>query len=72
MEPMRFKKRKKIKKGYIWVFVGMNSGLVYFFYDDGSRAAEVFEQHIKGFTGAVADGCTFIGTCEPSYGFPKS
>lgn len=43
---------KKIKKGYIWVFVGMTTGLVYFFYDDGSRSAEAFEQHIKGFNGA--------------------
>ena len=34
---------RKIKKGYIWVFVGMRTGLVYFFYDDGSRSAEVFE-----------------------------
>lgn len=42
----------KIKKGYIWVFVGMTSGLVYFFYDDGSRSAEVFEREIKGFEGA--------------------
>ena len=38
---------RKIKKGYIWVFVGMTTGLVYFFYDDGSRSAEVFEQHIR-------------------------
>lgn len=43
---------KKIKKGYIWVFVGMTTGLVYFFYDDGSRSAEVFEERIKGFKGA--------------------
>lgn len=43
---------RKIKKGYIWVFVGMTTGLVYFFYDDGSRSAEVFEQRIKGFKGA--------------------
>lgn len=43
---------KKIKKGYIWVFVGMTTGLVYFFYDDGSRRAEVFESQIKGFKGA--------------------
>ena len=43
---------RKIKKGYIWVFVGMTTGLVYFFYDDGSRSAEVFERHIKGFNGA--------------------
>lgn len=43
---------RKIKKGYIWTFVGMTTGLVYFFYDDGSRSAEVFEQRIKGFKGA--------------------
>ena len=43
---------KKIKKGYIWVFVGMTTGLVFFFYDDGSRSAEVFERQIKGFKGA--------------------
>ena len=43
---------KKIKKGYIWVFVGMTTGLVYFFYDDGSRKAEVFEREIKLFKGA--------------------
>ena len=43
---------RKIKKGYIWVFVRMTTGLVYFFYDDGSRSAEVFGQHIRGFNGA--------------------
>ena len=43
---------KKIKKGYIWVFVGMTTGLVLFFYDDGSRSAEVFEHQILGFKGA--------------------
>ena len=43
---------KKIKKGYIWVFVGMTTGLVYFFYDDGSRSAEVFEREIRLFNGA--------------------
>lgn len=43
---------KKIKKGYIWVFVGMTTGLVYFFYDDGSRSADVFEREIKHFKGA--------------------
>lgn len=43
---------KKIKKAYIWGFVGMTNRLVYFFYDDGSRSAEVFENQIKGFEGA--------------------
>jgi len=48
---------KKIKKGYIWVFTGMTTGLVYFFYDDGSRSAEVFEREIKGFNGAFQCDC---------------
>lgn len=48
---------KKVKKGYIWVFVGMTTGLVYFFYDEGSRAAEVFEKNIKGFKGAFQCDC---------------
>ena len=34
------------------MFVGMRTGLVYFFYDDVSRSAEVFEKEIKGFNGA--------------------
>lgn len=61
---------RKIKKGYIWVFVGMITGLVYFFYDDGSRSAEVFEQHIKGFKGAFQcdyySGYRHIGIGEMS------
>lgn len=46
------KEGRKIKKGYIWVFVGMTTGLVYFFYDEGSRKAEVFEREIRLFNGA--------------------
>lgn len=42
---------KKVKKSYIWVFVGMTTKLVYFFYDDGSRSAQVFEEQIKDFHG---------------------
>ncbi len=61
---------RKIKKGYIWVFVGMTTGLVYFFYDDGSRSAEVFEQHIRGFSGAFQcdyySGYRHIGIGEMS------
>lgn len=34
------------------MFVGMTTGLVYFFHDDGSHRAEVFESQIKGFKGA--------------------
>ena len=48
---------KKIRIGYIWVFVGMTTGLVYFFYDDGSRSAEVFEREIRLFKGAFQCDC---------------
>lgn len=61
---------RKIRKGYIWVFVGMTTGLVYFFYDDGSRSAEVFGRRIKGFNGAFQcdyySGYRHIGIGEMS------
>ena len=48
----------------------MTTGLVYFFYDDCSRSAEVFEQHIKGFNGAFQcdyySGYRHIGIGEMS------
>lgn len=46
-------KGKHVKKGYIWVAVGHNTGLVYFFYDDGSRKEEVFMEFIKGYLGII-------------------
>lgn len=44
---------KHIKKGYIWVAMGHNSGLVYFFYDNGSRKEEVFLDFIKDYLGII-------------------
>lgn len=48
---------KGIKNGYIWSFLAVNLGLVYFFYCRGSRGADVFFEFIRMFTGAFqSDG----------------
>lgn len=48
---------KGIKNGYIWSFLAVNLGLVYFFYCRGSRSSDVFFEFIRGFTGAFqSDG----------------
>ena len=48
---------KGIKNGYIWSFLAVNLGLVYFFYCRGARASEVFFEFIRGFKGAFqSDG----------------
>lgn len=45
------------KEGYMWVAVGHSTGLVYFFYDDGSRKEKVFLDFIKGYLGIIqSDG----------------
>ena len=48
---------KKIKKGYLWDAIAHNLGLVYFFYDEGSRASKVFTDFINGYQGTIqSDG----------------
>ena len=37
---------KNSKKGYIWVVTAMHTGLVYYFYHDGSRAQDVILNYI--------------------------
>lgn len=50
-------KGQKKKKGYLWVTIGHTTGLVYFFYSEGSRKEEVFADFIKGYRGTVqSDG----------------
>lgn len=41
------------KKGYIWVIVSAQSGLCYFFYDDGSRSQRVILEELKDYEGIV-------------------
>ena len=48
---------KGSRKGYIWVMVCAATGLVYFFYDDGSRSEKVILNELKGYEGVIqSDG----------------
>lgn len=48
---------KGIKKGYVWVVTAVNTGLVYYFYHDGSRKEDIILDYIKGYQGAFqSDG----------------
>ena len=48
---------KGIKKAYIWVVTAVNTGLVYYFYHDGSRKEDIILDYIKGYKGAFqSDG----------------
>jgi len=51
MIPIENDNGKHIKKGYIWVVIAKHLGLIYYFYDEGSRSEKVilkFLQHYKG------------------------
>ena len=48
---------KHIKKGYMWDLIGKTVGLMYYYYQDGSRAEDVFLNEIKGVKGVIqSDG----------------
>ena len=43
--------------GYIWVIIAAHLGLVYFFYDDGSRSEDVILEELNGYEGTIqSDG----------------
>lgn len=45
------------KKGYLWAVVAMGSGLVYYFYDDGSRSQKVISNFLGAYSGTLqSDG----------------
>lgn len=46
-----------IRKGYVWVAIAHNLGLVYFFYEDGSRKEEIIFNFLKDYKGTIqSDG----------------
>ena len=48
---------KGSKKAYIWVVTAMHTGLVYYFYDDGSRSEKVILDYVKDYSGTFqSDG----------------
>ena len=45
------------RKGYLWVIAAVHLGLVYFFYDDGSRSERIILDELKGYEGTIqSDG----------------
>ena len=44
---------KGSRKGYIWVIIAVHLGLVYFFYDDGSRSENIILDELKGYEGTI-------------------
>ena len=48
---------KGSRKGYIWVIIAVHLGLVYFFYDDGSRSENIILNELKDYEGTIqSDG----------------
>ena len=48
---------KGSKKGYIWVVTAIHTGLVYYFYHDGSRGQDVIQNYIGNYGGTFqSDG----------------
>lgn len=48
---------KGSRKGYVWAIAAVHLGLVYFFYEDGSRSEDIILKELKGYTGAIqSDG----------------
>ena len=55
--PLKGASGKGVKKGYLWVIVGMKSRMMYVVYEDGSREADVIAGELKGFKGTLqSDG----------------
>lgn len=42
---------KNSKKAYLWDVIAHSLGLIYFFYDEGSRSKKVFKNFIEGYSG---------------------
>ncbi|MCR5819386.1 MAG: IS66 family transposase [Bacteroidaceae bacterium] len=57
MLPEAGKSGKHIRKGYIWTAIARTLGLVYYFYEDGTRSGDVIEKMLKGYSGTIqSDG----------------
>lgn len=48
---------KGSKNGYLWEIIARSSGLVYFFYEDGSRQEEVILKTLEFYKGLIQSDC---------------
>ena len=55
--PEKNSKGKGVRKGYLWVVVGINTRMIYLLYDDGSRSEKVILNELGGCKGIIqSDG----------------
>ncbi len=65
--PEKNSKGKGVKKGYFWVIVGVNAGLLYVVYEDGSRAGDVIFKEVEDYRGTMqSDAASFYKKIEGS------
>lgn len=63
--PVKNTKGKGIRKGYFWVIVAVNSGLLYVVYEDGSRSGEVIYKEVEQYSGTLqSDAASFYKKIE--------
>jgi hypothetical protein len=69
--PEKNAKGKGIRKGYFWVIVAVNSGLLYVVYENGSRSGEIIYKEVDGYSGTMqSDAASFYKKIE-SDAFPN-
>ena len=65
--PEKNSKGKGVKKGYFWVIVAVNAGLLYVVYEDGSRSGDVIYKEVEGYKGTMqSDAASFYKKIEGS------
>ena len=61
--PQKNARGKGIRKGYFWVIVAVNSGLLYVVYENGSRSGEIIYKEVDGYSGTMqSDAASFYTT----------
>ena len=65
--PEKNSKGKGVRKGYFWVIVAVNRGLLYVVYEDGSRSGDVIFKEVEGYKGTMqSDAASFYKEIEGS------
>ena len=65
--PEKNSKGKGVRKGYFWVIVAVNRGLLYVVYEDGSRSGDVIFKEVEGYKGTMqSDAASFYKKIEGS------
>ena len=58
--PEKNSKGKGVRKGYLWVVVGINTGMIYLLYDDGSRSERVILNELGSCKGIIKVTATHL------------